>query len=428
MGVPDDKRHMGRRSVMNDYTEPGMYHITIQAAEGRPFGRVVGDVSKADGDPSAPHVELSAIGEMVREELLNSIRRYYRMIEVQDYVVMPEHMHFILEVHEAIVSMQGHRVPLGTVIAGFKKGCNRRYWAMTGQDAPQIRRGEPAGADGDERRGKAAGADGDEGRGKAASADEGKGGACSRAAVSPQKKKVPSRASTGRQPLFAEGYVDVMPLKEGQLRTQREYIRNNPRSRLMRSLNRQWLQTQRGGIDTALTVNALMGYLERECGRQFTPEAVAGIRQHLVMENGLIGCDSYGNRELLKRTLLPVVCHGKDGYRFAEQREQCLEAARAGAVLVSARISPKEQEIMDAVIGEGIPVALIADNGMPERYHPSAERLRLCSEGRLLIVTPWRYRYRPAGEGITVMECKAMNCVAQALCRKKDGWWKNKER
>lgn len=404
MGVPEEKRHMGRRSIVNDYTEPGMYHITIQAAEGQPFGRVVGDVSKADGDPAAPHVELSAVGEMVQEELLNSIRRYYRMIEVQDYVVMPEHLHFILEVHEAIVSMQGHRVPLGTVIAGFKKGCNRRYWAMTGQDTPQIRRGEPADVDGIE------------------------GGACSRAAVSPQRKKIPSRAGTGRQSLFAEGYVDVMPLKEGQLHTQREYIRNNPRSRLMRSQNRQWLQTQRGGIDTALTVNALMGYLERECGRLLTSEAAAGIREHLVKENEQIGCDSYGNRELLKRTLLPVVCHGKDGARFAEQREQCLKAARAGAVLVSARISPKEQDVMDAAIGEGLPVVLIADNGMQERYHPSAERLRLCSEGRLLIVTPWRYRYRPAGEGITVMECKTMNCVAQALCRKKDGWWKDEER
>lgn len=420
---------MGRRSVVNDYTEPGMYHITIQAAEGQPFGRVVGDVSKADGDPAAPHVELSAVGEMVQEELLNSIRRYYRMIEVQDYVVMPEHLHFILEVHETIVSMQGHRVPLGTVIAGFKKGCNRRYWAMTGQDAPQIWRGEPADADnGEGMKREPAGADGDEERGKAADADGIRGAASSRAVVSPQRKKVPSRASTGRQPLFAEGYVDVMPLKEGQLRTQREYIRNNPRIRLMRSQNRQWLQTRRGGIDTALTVNALMGYLDRECGRLFTPEAAAGIREHLMMENGQIGCDSYGNRELLKRTLLPVVCHQKDRYRFAEQREKCLEVVRAGAVLVSARISPKEQEIMDAAMSEGMPVVLIADNGFPERYHPSAERLRLCSEGRLLIVTPWRYRYRPAGESITVMECKAMNCMAQALCRKKDGWWKDGER
>ena len=40
-------------------------------------------------------------------------------------------------------------------------------------------------------------------------------------------------------------------------------------------------------------------------------------------------------------------------------------------------------------------------------------------------MTPWRYHYRPKGESITVPECKTMNCVAQALCRTKDDWWKN---
>lgn len=47
-----------------------------------------------------------------------------------------------------------------------------------------------------------------------------------------------------------------------------------------------------------------------------------------------------------------------------------------------------------------------------------------CAEGRLLIVTPWVYHYRRKDEGITVMECKAMNCIAQALCRMSDDWWK----
>ena len=47
-----------------------------------------------------------------------------------------------------------------------------------------------------------------------------------------------------------------------------------------------------------------------------------------------------------------------------------------------------------------------------------------CAEGRLLIVTPWVYHYRRKDEGITAMECKAMNCIAQALCRMSDDWWK----
>lgn len=83
---------------------------------------------------------------MVEQELLNSIREHYPMIEVQDYVVMPEHMHFIIEVHSPIVSKNGRKQHLGQVMAGFKKGCNHRYWALTGQE-PASGRGKPAGAD-----------------------------------------------------------------------------------------------------------------------------------------------------------------------------------------------------------------------------------------------------------------------------------------
>ena len=93
-------------------------------------------------------------------------------------------------------------------------------------------------------------------------------------------------------------------------------------------------------------------------------------------------------------------------------------------MLVSARIAKGEQAIMDEVVNRGFPVILIADNGFPEVYHPSTERIERCAEGRLLIVTPWKYHYRGKDEGISVVECKTMNCVAQALCRKSDDWWK----
>ncbi|UKK47956.1 hypothetical protein L6475_12185 [Prevotella sp. E9-3] len=75
-------------------------------------------------------------------------------------------------------------------------------------------------------------------------------------------------------------------------------------------------------------------------------------------------------------------------------------------------------------MSHGFPVVTIHDNGFADRYHPSADRLDLCAAGRLLILTPWQYHYRPKAEAITVAQCKTMNCVAQALCRKKDSWWK----
>lgn len=215
-----------------------------------------------------------------------------------------------------------------------------------------------------------------------------------------------------------------MPLEPGQLQVQREYIRNNPRSRLLRTANRQWLQPRRGGIDTALPLNALMGYLRRECApAHITPEIWVALEQRLLKEEGRVGLDTYGNRALLARTLLPVCCHRRDKHQFQQQKARCIGAARGGAVLVSARIACGEQEIMDAAIAEGWPVVLVADNGLPPIYHPSADRTDLCADGRLLIVSPWHYTYRRSDQGISEAECKAMNCVAQALCRLSDDWW-----
>lgn len=392
---------MTRRSQHHDYSRPGTYHITLHVAEGRgcPLGTVEGDLMAADGTPEAPRVALSPVGQMVEHELLTAIRARYPMVAVQEHVVMPDHLHALVRVTAPLKNKAGKSTHLGQVIAGFKKGCNKRYWEMTGNGGGEtashaVAGGLPAGA-----------------------------------------YKVPSNASSGRPPLFSLGYCDVMPVDEAQLETQRAYIRENPRSRLLRTSHRDWLTTQRGAIATALTLSALMAYLRRECAAsQATPEALEALAERLLTRpeepagtlaaGQEIVCDSYGDRSLLERRLLPVVCHRKDKPRFAQQKRCCLEAAAAGAVLVSPRIAQGEQEIMDAAVAEGFPVVVLHDNGFPERYHPSAEQLDRCAAGRLLLVSPWRYVYRPKGEAITVAECKSLNCVAQALCRQDDGWWR----
>ena len=396
---------MDRRSNCHHYSWPGVYHLTIKVNGTlyQPLGRVVGDSNEADGKPNAPRVELSETGRMVEYELTTSISRHYPMVEVQDHVVMPEHLHAIVVVKRRIVTANGREAHLGQVIAGFKKGCNRRFWEI------EERRGKPAAT----RTAMPAGAASSPGA-----------GVCP--AVYPQGYKVPSQASTGRLPLFAYGYVDVMPVDEKQLDTQRQYIRNNPRSRLMRTQNRAWLQPQRRAIPTALSLSALKGYLLRECRpSQTVAQAWNGIQPRLLAEDGLVVCDSYGNRELLACRLLPVVCHRKDIPLFERQRQCCLREAECGAVLVSARIAKGEQAIMDEAVSLRYPVVLVVDNGFPEVYHPSERRVQLCADNRLLLVSPWRYRYRPVGASIGAVECKTMNGVVQSLCRMKDSWWKD---
>lgn len=415
---------MGWRGSQKNYRWPGTYHITISVLERQqqPLGRIVGDVSKPDGDPLAPKVHLSEIGKMVEHELLHSIHAHYPMIDIEDYVVMPDHLHFIVVVHRDIVSSHGRDTHLGQVIAGFKKGCNRCYWELTGQTA-QIWQGQPAVASPSLCSPSAS---------FSLPAVSPSSAAGSLPAVYPQASlassqpsQIPSDASTGRPPLFSYGYVDVMPLKEGQLERQREYIRNNPRYRLMRQQHPKWLVAQRASVATSLTLPALKGYLQRECGAaQFNTGKWEMLQQRLLTENNAVVCDSYGNSQLLSARLLPVVCHRKDAPLFQQQKARCLAAAASGAILVSARIAKGEQDIINSAIQQGYPVVTVEDNGFPSLYHPSEHRMDLCLANKLLIVTPWHYAYRRVDDTISVAECKAMNCVVQSICRTKDSWWK----
>ena len=406
--MADNSHRMTWRAAAHDYTRAGVYHITIRVADelGQVLGKVVGDLSAPDGSANAPRTALSPIGRMVEQELLHSIHALYPMIVVDTYAIMPEHLHFILEVQDKILSQYGKVQSLGQVIAGFKKGCNKRFWEITDDSSGEtvMQRAKPA---------------------TTLTKEEPKtAGSVATGSVAAGFAGGKPRFSTGRQPLFNPGYCDVMPVDAAQLATQRAYIAANPRSRLLRTSNRTMLMPQRGGINTAITLPALRGFLQRECApRLITQEALSQIELRLLLINGKIICDSYGKQVLLAQRCLPVVCHRKDVNRFNVQKQRCLEEAERGTALVSARIAKGEQEIIDEALHRGFPVILIADNGFPEIYHPSAERIEQCATGKLLIVTPWQYQYRKKEETVSVPFCKTMNCVAQALCRTKDDWW-----
>lgn len=397
---------MKRRSHMHDYSHSGLYHITISTAKDlhQPLGQMAGRLDKPDGDSEAPHVVLSPLGQMVEQELTKSIQQYYPMLKVLDYVIMPEHIHFLLVAYRNVVSRSGRPTHLGQVIAGFKYGCNKRYWVMTGRGLLAI---TPAAEPNNNPAAEPPG-----------TLREGLGSVLSGLAAKP------AAAKSAAPSLFDSGYCDVMPIDEAQLEKQRAYIRNNPRNRLLRMSNRSWLLPQRMCVETHLSLSALKGYLLRECPpSQMTDEVWLRISELLLVKGGMIYCDRYGSDELLAKRLLPVVCHRKDAALHDMQQQRCMDAADEGDVLVSARIARREQIIMAALQKQTYPVVLIADNGFPEIFHPSEEKQTLCAAGRLLLLTPWKYHYRKADEGITVAECKTMNCITQAVCRLRDDWW-----
>lgn len=67
---------------------------------------------------------LSELGRRVLEQEVPKISRYYPMVEVWRVAMMPDHIHLLLRVREALP--EGKH--LGMVVRGFKTGCSRAWW------------------------------------------------------------------------------------------------------------------------------------------------------------------------------------------------------------------------------------------------------------------------------------------------------------
>ena len=95
---------------------------------------------------------------------------------------------------------------------------------------------------------------------------------------------------------------------------------------------------------------------------------------------------------------------------LAQEKERLLSEARSGAVLVSAAISSGEKQVTRAAFDEGLPLIILLDNGLHPMQKPSGERFRACSEGRLLLLSPFPHH----NERIPIIRtiCETLNGLA----------------
>lgn len=102
--TPREVQHNGhRRAPWHDYNRPGIYMVTlVVGGRQRLFGTLAGRTRAACGSAEAPHVELSALGRCVLNEEVRKISEHYPMVEVCRVVVMPDHLHLLLRVHQPL--------------------------------------------------------------------------------------------------------------------------------------------------------------------------------------------------------------------------------------------------------------------------------------------------------------------------------------
>ena len=180
--------------------------------------------------------------------------------------------------------------------------------------------------------------------------------------------------------LFAKGFNDQILLRDGQLERWLNYLKDNPRRLLMKRENPDLFRVQRG-----LTF--------------------AGLRFSAI-----------GNRFLLERPLkIQVQCSRSINESDLQVKmNECLRAARQGAVLVSPAISKGEKAIMRAAFKEGLPLVYLQENGFTDLAKPGGMRMDACATGQLLILAPWEHH----NEKITIKrgQCLELNDMARTIC------------
>ena len=129
---------MKRRAAWNDYNAPRIYMLTLVVRNRRPlFGTLTGDPHLPLYAVGSASVDWSDLGRAIRFEELPKITRFYPMVEVWKLMIMPDHLHIILNVKEPLPKGK----LLGDVVAGFKYGCNKAYWHLSnlnGKDLPGL--------------------------------------------------------------------------------------------------------------------------------------------------------------------------------------------------------------------------------------------------------------------------------------------------
>ncbi len=302
----EKKPSMKRRCIDNDYHERRMYMVTM-VTEGRQkyFGEVVGRSNAEPGSQDAPHIELSPLGQAVKDCWF-SIPSHYGSVKLIALQMMPDHLHGILFISERMDST------LGDVLHGFKTGCNKCF-----------RRLMPVEYD-----------------------------------VAMRQQTERNALTSGQRDrdhglLFAPNYNDKVLLRDGQLDKWKEYLKDNPRRLLMKREHADLFRVQRDLQWEGMTFSAIGNRflldrpvkLQVQCSRHITSEELAEKKERLLSAaaKGAVLVSpsiSPGEKEIMRSAFekgFPLITLQENGFTdLAKPGGQRFDACARGQLLLLA--------------------------------------------------------------------------------------------
>ena len=373
------------RDSLTDYTE-GYFHITLNVHDSLPLlGTVEGNSKAKRGEKDAPHVRYTKLGQAVKEVWMNSFH-FHSGIEIVEFEAMPEHIHCLIYLKPE------NKEHLGKIVNGIMIGCTHAYWDELGIEWKSEKLNKDA------------------------------------AAFRKKYDKDHTRSYRGPA-LFVHGYNDVEAVSAEEVETKIEYIRANPERRLIKGENKEIFTIARGKHSKNWNTEAVKRGVKRDNWFKDHATELEKVFTNLLLRlniesSGNLAIDYLGNREILNnKHKVSLICHRADAELFEQQAQAVMDAARGGAVVVSAFISAKERAIRDQLISEQLPVIELMDNGFNERYKPYGKSLYACVEGWMMQLSCWNYVY--SKESVVSREmCLVMNELARIISGVNDGWWK----
>ena len=367
--VSETKHHMKRRSPWHDYRERGTYMLTLKVAGRQPLlGRLVVEEKKLGKSEKMvveerkmvtdPNEELH-ITKTARVELtaLGKAIRDEEIRKIEEHYSMVEVWKLcIMPDHIHMIVRVKDNLPegkhLGQVIWGFKVGCTKAWWRLMPSEKPLGTETAPVPA----------------------------GSPAAPVPAASSSSIVPAGSPAGKNPsLFEPGYNDKILLREGQLSNWKRYLDDNPRRLAIKRLH---------------------------------PDFFTVIHQAIIVGRK---CQMVGNRFLLDipQKMAVIVHSAYTDEEYADWRRKWLACGEAGGVLISAAIATREKEVMREAMDRGYNIILLRENGFPPLYKPSGESFTVCSEGRLLQISPWEFHMER--KTISREQCLILNRMAEEM-------------
>lgn len=392
-----------KRNATTNYYE-GYFFITLNTRNYAPIlSFITGRPDAPDDAPDAPACEYTELGRKVMA-VWQTVPRFHPQVEIIAAEAMPDHFHGLLRL------LPGNRKHLGRMVNGFMIACTHDYWDTLDIKWRDMKK-DPNKSDRD------------------ASRDwYDRDHTCS--------FRGPS--------LFVRGYNDMEAVTPEQVQTKLRYIREQARRALIKGTLRDRFLVHRSCTARGWTLDTIRRGLRADRFYAHNPDRLEHILRSLLpripMQQAIVSASSSASSSaspsasspkpllsyvgcsalLSAERKLPLVCHRSDAPFFERQRDAVLRAAREGAVIVSAFVSPKEREIGRLLLMEQLPVIEVCDNGFGDRYKPSGKSFYACAENRLVQISPWNYEYCP-DLAVNREVCLVMNELARVICRS-GGW------